>query len=228
MSTFLSSVAVLLSTLALLCSGYTAYQVFTLQQTLNVASASNSSATTSTQKTSSVETSTASPDISPSPLETSSSTEKTTQSTTETETVSSPPKSKSTATSSTIKPGQFVQPAFGNKAEVELLSVKRIKDPATANRDVVNVQMRIRRLATDGISPEQSVAIFNTTARNPDTSETYKGVDIKRSTGSVGLFSLRPKASADAYVWLRIPDGVDKVDVFVPDTAAFSQVPISN
>ncbi|KAB8315657.1 hypothetical protein SD81_030280 [Tolypothrix campylonemoides VB511288] len=228
MSTFLSSVAVLLSTLALLCSGYTAYQVFTLQQTLNVPNAGNSSATTSTQKTSSVETSNAPSKITPSPLETSSSGDKTAQPTTDIETVSpSTPQSKAT-TSAAIKPGEFVQPAFGKKAEVELLSVKRIKDPETANRDVVNVQMRIRRLASDGIGGGDIISVGSTTARNPDTSETYKAVNLQRSTGSVGLFSLRPNASADAYVWLRIPEGVNSLDVFVPDTAAFNNVPISN
>jgi hypothetical protein len=226
-STFLSSVAVLLSTLALISSGYTAYQVFNMQQTLNVANAGNSRATTSTQKTSRVETNTAPPDISPSPLETSSSADQTGQPTTETETVSS--KQQSTASAdAAIKPGEFLQPSFGNKAQVELLSVKRIKDPETANRDVVNVQMRIRRLASDGISAAETVAVYNTTARNPDTSETYKGVNFKRSTGNVSLFSLRPNASADAYVWLRIPEGVNSLDVFVPDTAAFKNVPISN
>ncbi|NMG18897.1 hypothetical protein [Brasilonema bromeliae] len=214
MSIFLSSVAVLLSTLALLCSGYTAYQVFTLQQTLNVASAGNKNATTSTQKTSSSETSTVPPDNKPNPSEASSSSTTTAQS--------------PATTGSAIKPGQFVQPSFGQKAEVELLSVKRIKDPETANRDVVNVQMRIRRVATDGINPAESVGVYNTTARNPDTSETYKGVNLKRSTGSVELFSLRPQASADAYVWLRIPEGVNSIDVFVPDTAAFKNVPVSN
>ena len=228
MSTFLSSVAVLLSTLALLCSGYTAYQVFTLQQTLNVANPGNSSATTSTQKTSSVETSTAPSKITPSPLETSSSGDKTAQPTTDIETVSPSTPQSAAASGAAIKAGEFVQPAFGKKAEVELLSVKRIKDPETANRDVVNVQMRIRRLASDGVGGGDIISVGSTTARNPDTSETYKTVNLQRSTGSVGLSSLRPNASADAYVWLRIPEGVNSLDVFVPDTAAFSKVPISN
>jgi hypothetical protein len=202
--------------LALLCSGYTAYQVFTLQQTLNVASVGNRNATTSTQKTPSSETSTAPPENKPSSQETPafSSSTTTAQST--------------TSTGSAIKPGEFVQPSFGRKAEVELLSLKRIKDPETGNRDVVNLQMRIRRVATDGINPGESVGVYNTTARNPDTSETYKGINLKRSTGSVELFSLRPQASADAYVWLRIPEGVNSIDVFVPDTAAFKNVPVSN
>ncbi|MBD2121911.1 hypothetical protein [Trichocoleus sp. FACHB-262] len=48
-----------------------------------------------------------------------------------------------------IQPGQFVQPALDTKAKVELLTVKRIKEPETGNRDVVNVQMHVRR-ATSG------------------------------------------------------------------------------
>ncbi|MEC4818440.1 MAG: hypothetical protein SAK29_35000 [Scytonema sp. PMC 1069.18] len=214
MSTFLSSVAVLLSTLALMCSGYAAYQVFTLQQkTIADTANSNILATNSTTPVQKVETvppstaSTASPEASAPPSPTASETPKATVA---------------------MKPGEFVQPAFGDKAQVELLSVKRIKDPVSANRDVVNVQMRVRRLVEDEIDPNQSIEVFQTSARNPDTSETYKGVDFKRSTGSVVLSNLRPKASADAYVWLRVPNGVDSLDIFVPDTAAFNDVPIAN
>ena len=197
-STFLSGVAVLLSTLALGCSGYVAYEVFTLRQTLN---ASNISNTIPTQVPSL--TGTTSPQT----------------------TISA---SLATATTSAISAGQFVQPAFGKKAEVELLSAKRIKDPETGNRDVVNLQMRIRRLATDGVVGSDIISVASTTARNPETSVTYKGVALNRSTGSVSLFQVRPQASADAYIWLRVPDGVNNLDIFVPDTAAFKNVPISN
>ncbi|MHC0066916.1 hypothetical protein ACWATR_29065 [Nostoc sp. UIC 10890] len=201
MSTFLSGVAVLLSTLALGCSGYVAYEVFTLRQTLNATNTVSS--TIPTQVPSPTATATTSPQatVSPSPV---------------------------SATTSAISPGQFVQPAFGKKAEVELLSAKRIKDPETGNRDVVNVQMRIRRLATDGVVGGDIISVASTTARNPETSVTYKGVALNRSTGSVSLFQVRPQASADAYIWLRVPDGVNNLDIFVPDTAAFKNVPISN
>ncbi|MEH1843458.1 MAG: hypothetical protein V7L25_00175 [Nostoc sp.] len=184
MSTFLSGVAVLLSTLALGCSGYVAYEVFMLPQTLNA----NNTVTNTI------------------PIQVPSR----------------------TATTSAISPGQFVQPAFGKKAEVELLSAKRIKDPETGNRDVVNVQMRIRRLATDGVVGGDIISVASTTARNPDTSVTYKGVALNRSTGSVSLFQVRPQASADAYIWLRVPDSINNLDIFVPDTAAFKNVSISN
>lgn len=198
-STFLSGVAVLLSTLALGCSGYVAYEVFTLQQTLNA----NNTVTNTI------------------PIQVPSRT-----ATTSLQATASP--SPATATTSAINPGQFVQPAFGKKAKVELLSAKRIKDPETGNRDVVNVQMRIRRLATDGVVSSDIISVASTTARNPDTSVTYKGVALDRSTGSVSLFQVRPQASADSYIWLRVPDGINNLDIFVPDTAAFKNVPISN
>ncbi|MDZ8050072.1 MAG: hypothetical protein RMX68_031195 [Aulosira sp. ZfuVER01] len=204
MNTFLSVVAVFLSTVALICGGYAAYEVFTLRQTLNTTNTSTQSNTTtapiSTTQSNPPEP-TASPETTPSPV--------------------------ATATNA-IQPGQFVQPAFGNKAEVELLSAKRIKDPQTGNRDVVNVQMRIRRQATDGVGGGDIISVSSTTARNPETSETYKAIALNRSTGSVSLAQLRPKASADAYVWIRVPDGVKNLDIFVPDTAAFKNVPISN
>ncbi|OKH30076.1 hypothetical protein NIES2101_42740 [Calothrix sp. HK-06] len=206
MNTFLSSLAVILSTLALVCSGFAAYQVYTFQQTLSsketVSNITVPTPSTPTQAPTPVET------PAPSPQATTPSSNTTTQN---------------------IKPGEFVQPAFGNKGKVELLSVKRIKDPETGNRDVVNVQMRIRRVAGDNlVQNTDAITVSSTTARNPDTSETYKGVNVNRSTGAVSLFQLRPNSSADAYVWLRIPDGINNLDIFVPDTAAFKNVPIAS
>lgn len=127
-----------------------------------------------------------------------------------------------------IQPGQFVQPALGTKAKVELLAVKRIKDPETGNRDVVNVQMRVRRATSGDVKGSDVISVSRTSARNPDTSETYEAVSLDRSTGSISLFQLRPSASADAYVWLRIPEGVNAIDIFIPETAAFEDVPIAN
>nr|WP_201280417.1 hypothetical protein [Hassalia byssoidea] len=185
-----------------MCSGYAAYQVFTLQQTLN-------STKTGTN-------------IAPIPIPSTAPTETPTATT-----APAPVTTPATTTASTFTPGQFVQPAFGNKAKVELLSVKRIKDPESGNRDVVNVQMRVRRVI-DRVGGGDIISIGSTTARNPDTSETYKAVAYDRSTGSVSLFELRTNSSADAYVWLRVPEGVNNLDIFVPDTAAFQNVPISN
>lgn len=68
-----------------------------------------------------------------------------------------------------------------------------------------------------------------TTARNPQTSETYAAVN-GQSTGSVSLFSMRldNQTSADAYVWLQVPEGVNTINIYVPSTQAFQNVPISN
>jgi hypothetical protein len=206
MNTFLSSIAVILSTLALICSGFAAYQVYTFQQTLSSKEViSNTTATTFSTPTQAP----ASPETPVPPPQTATPV--------------------SNAATTNIQPGEFVQPAFGNKGRVELLSVKRIKDPETGNRDVVNVQMRIRRTAPENAAQGTDViTVSSTTARNPDTSETYKGVNANRSTGAVSLFQLRPNSSADAYVWLRVPDGINNLDIFVPDTAAFKNVPIAN
>ncbi|MCT7951505.1 hypothetical protein NG798_17010 [Ancylothrix sp. C2] len=127
-----------------------------------------------------------------------------------------------------IKPGDFVQKAFGRKGEVELISVKRIQDPETGNRDVVNVQMRVRRLAED-VAGGDIIQVGSSTARNPQTTETFNAVDVvKRSTGSVSLSQIRSGASADAYVWLRVPESVSVLDIYVPETAAFKNVPVGN
>ena len=202
MSNFLSGVAVVLSTLALMLSGFTAYQVFTLQQ--KISTASN---TASTGAIASDRSYPASP-------------------------ASQNPQTEASPTASTasggIQPEQFVQSAIGSKAQVELLSLKRIKDPEAGTRDVVNLQMRIRRLAAEVQPGIDSINIAGTTARNPETSETYKGVNWDRSSGTVSLYSVRRSASADAYVWLRIPEGVNTIDIFIPDTGAFKNVPIEN
>jgi hypothetical protein len=214
MSNFLSGVAVLLSSIALLFSGFTAYQVFNLQQTIaqtnNVKSqTANLSGRVDTQQP---ENATIAPSTSP---------------------TSSAPSTPSTSVSpsaptAAIAPGQYVQKALGTKAEVELLKVKRIKDPEAGTYDVVNIQMRLRRLAPKDISMSV-IYVGETTARNPDTNETYEAVDSsERSTGAITLSSLRPQASVDAYVWLRVPEGATNLDIFIPETAAFQNIPIFN
>ncbi|MBD1923008.1 hypothetical protein H6F77_18305 [Microcoleus sp. FACHB-831] len=230
MSNFLSAVAVLLSTLALACSGFAAYQVYKLSNSSNRAAVPPiqvvpvpvpSSAPASSSDTAQVAPQTGTTTLPEGP------------------TVASPAPVTSPATTTIVQtpvatvnaeftPGQFVQTALGNKAQVELLSAKRIQNPETKNRDVVNVQMRIRRL-TDPVTFDDVIRVYETTARNPDTTETYKAVDgNKRSTVLVNLPDIRSGASADAYVWLRVPEGTNRLDIYVPETGAFKNVPISN
>lgn len=130
------------------------------------------------------------------------------------------------ANSQTIKPGKFVSLAYGNKAQVELISVKRIQDPLTGTPDVVNVQMRIRRL-TEEKGFAESMSIRSTTARDRKTTQVYKSLGGEQSTGNISLGELAPGASADAYVWLRVPEGVNAIDIYVPQTKAFEKVAIA-
>lgn len=197
----LPGIAIALSTLALLGTGVTLQQISQLRQTIQeLKTAANK------------------PSIAANP-----------------ETVKAPssntasnPAPPVTLSSPEITPGQFVQAAFGKEAQVELLSVKRIQNPESGQRDVVNVQMRIRRLAPDDVYGDNGINVAATTARNPETSQTFEAVGLDRSTGPVSLSSMRKGASADAYVWLKIPEGVNTIDLFVPDTKAFMRVPISN
>lgn len=124
-----------------------------------------------------------------------------------------------------IQPGQFVQPAFKNKGQVELLRVNRVK----GQPDVVNVQVRVRLLRPQAAVGSDAIYMGGATARNPETSETYQAVNGE-STGSVSLFSMRleNQSSADAYVWLQIPREVSNVDIYLPNTQAFQNVPITN
>ncbi|HCF29977.1 MAG TPA: hypothetical protein DEV81_22875 [Cyanobacteria bacterium UBA11049] len=133
------------------------------------------------------------------------------------------------SSSSVIQPGQFVQNALGTKAQVELLSVKRLEDPKVASRDVVNVQMRIHRITVENPSFNDTISVGSTTARNPDTSETYKPVgSIEGSSSSISLARILPSSSVDAYVWLKVPKEVNNLDIYIPETAAFKNVPIAN
>jgi hypothetical protein len=196
MSNFLSGVAVILSLLASVFSGFTAYPVFNLEQ--QVGALSQSAANQPTTQ--------AAPSPSGNP--------------------SAPP----AANAAGIQPGQFMQPAYGNKAQVELLAIKRIQDPEAGARDVVNVQFRVRRLVRDEETNPYDKGIYprDVTARNPDTSETYESLGGERATRVVNLNFVKRGASVDAYVWLKIPEGAKTLDIYIPETQVFKNVPIAN
>jgi hypothetical protein len=140
---------------------------------------------------------------------------------------SAPPASSGTATA--IQPGQMIQPALRNGAKVELLSVRRIKDPATGTPDVVNVQFRVRRIAPKNVSLE-GITSYKVKAINPETNEVYKvvsGSSDSADSGYLGINLMERGASVDAHTWLSVPEGVSTVDIYVPETQTFKNVPIS-
>ena len=80
-----------------------------------------------------------------------------------------PANTQATVGSGEIQPGQFVQPALGNKALVELTAVRRIPGAP----DEVSVEMLINRLASD-VAASDMINVGSTGARNPLTNETYQ------------------------------------------------------
>jgi hypothetical protein len=216
-NTFLSSVAVLLSAIALGGVGFAIAQIFQLQQSFREleASVQKSLAASESQQISS------SPSI---PV-----TEPNQQANTE------------------IQLGQFVQYAFKDAAQVEILSVKRIQNPENKTRDIVNINMRFRRLKEG--RGHNIISLDQTKARNPETNETYESYnniisDLERerarkegrktdrsksdrSSGSILMTLVKPGASVDGYVWMSIPEGIKTIDLIVPKTAMFLKVPIS-
>ncbi len=211
MSNFLSGIAVVLSILAIIGSGFSAYQVFELREELNAIANLKSGSTPAGEPTSSP-----TPDADSTPTVSPTSAD------------SPVPTTEATSTNPKIQPGQFVQPAFNTKAQVELLSVRRVADPETGSRNVVNVQFRLRRVASP---TDPDIDVLNPsaiTARNPTTNETYKAVSPKRATPSVDFGGIGQGASADAYVWLQVPQGINTLDIYIPNAQPFKGVPVSN
>jgi hypothetical protein len=123
----------------------------------------------------------------------------------------------------------LIRKALDNKAQVQIISAQRLKNPELSTRNIVNVKMRIWRLGAKQPNFQDVINISATTARNPETSETYRAFDfLNRATNPVFLFYLRPQTYTDAYVWLQVPEGMNTLDIFVPETGTFRNVPISN
>lgn len=219
------AIALLLSSLALLGTGLTLFQVSQLRQELsqvrdNINSLAVNNANSQTEVPSNTQTNNGtSVDYSAVPSSPVPS------ATTVPPVVPNEIATQTPTINASIQPGQFVQPAFKTKGQVELLRVNRVK----GQPDVVNVQVRVRLLRPQATVGTDAIYMGGTTARNVETSETYEAV-AGESTGSVSLFSMRiqNQASADAYVFLQVPREVSSVDIYVPSTQAFQNVPIAN
>lgn len=137
---------------------------------------------------------------------------------------STPPQTQATPKKNVaIKPGQFVNVGFENKLKVEIESAKRIQNPETGDQDIVVVNFRILRLF-----PEIDRTHFfwrEVRGRNPNTSEEY---DLEKSSDWTNLRKLPNNAWANAYVWLKVPQGIETIDISVPETAMFRNIPIGS
>lgn len=127
-----------------------------------------------------------------------------------------------------LKPGEFAQLAYGSKARVELISVQRVPDPKSGEPNIVSVQMRISRL-DEKVVDTNVIKVSDTTANNSVSQQTYKPVNsLENVPLPVALKDIPQNSSVDTYVWLNIPKGVYSIDIFVPETGAFKNVPIAN
>ena len=117
-----------------------------------------------------------------------------------------------------------MQPAFGGRARIELLQVNRIQHPTTGKKNLVNVQFQINRVADRMFGNDW----FNPRAiksRNPETSEVGT---IAQSAGTVELEKINKEKPMKTNVWLYVPDGVNAIDIIMPQTQIFENVPIKN
>jgi len=208
---FLTTLAFLLSLVSLGVSGFLAYRLLDLQQAFSVVNGALNQ----------------NPALKTSPGGQSAPNQPSTNQPAESS--QQPPQSAANPSGQT---GQSTQTAIDNRAQVELIAVNRIQNPNTKLRDFVNIQFRVRRIApkTDAVSYEQGVIYpGSTTARNPTTGETYPAVDrINRATSNVSVSDLNPNATADAYVWMQIPENTTAIDILIPKTQAFKNVSIAN
>ena len=214
MNSFVAGIMFTFSTLALIGSGFSVYQVSKLQS--SVETQVNRLETLSQRNLANQQT-----PVSPATSNTADSLT-TANLTQDQEVEPTPPQAKVTSEKKVaIKPGQFVNQGFDNKLKVEIESTKRIQNPDTEDKDIVVVNFRMLRL----VPKIKSTALywFQAKGRNPDTSEEYH---TKKRSDTTYLENLPNNAWANAYIWLKVPQGVEAIDISVPETAMFRNVPI--
>ncbi|MEO1764589.1 MAG: hypothetical protein AAFR83_22115 [Cyanobacteria bacterium J06629_18] len=126
--------------------------------------------------------------------------------------------------SESIEPGQFVNVGYNNQLKIEILSAKRIENPKTGKKDIVNFNLRVKRQVAEA---QGYLSLSRVKGRNPETSEDYRTVTNK-STSTTRIRRLPDNAWANGYFWLKVPENVNSVDIVIPQTAIFKQVPISD
>ncbi|GAP95912.1 hypothetical protein [Leptolyngbya sp. NIES-2104] len=123
-----------------------------------------------------------------------------------------------------VTPGQFRQPTQDETGEVELLSARRVE--RSGNQNFAKIDLRIRRLdrPAQGLT---EIDLPNTIALNSRTNEKYTAVETKTPQDRlISMASLRPGATVNASVIVRVPDDLDRVDLDIPNVRVFRNVPI--
>lgn len=118
----------------------------------------------------------------------------------------------------------LVHSAFSNQVEVELLEARRIENPDTGVRDLVNVKFQTRRLV-DRVGEGGRMYTYRSVARHPDTNQAFRGKQ-SNSSGVIVYNSMPVNEWKEAYVWIPIPESVSVVDLAIHNTALFENVDI--
>lgn len=214
MNSFLTGIIFTFSTLALIGSSFSVYQISKLQSSLEM-QADDIKALSQRDL--------GNQDTSVNPPASSTADNQTTANIAQEQEVESIPPQTKTASENivAIEPGQFVNLGFDNKLKVEIESTKRIQNPDTGDQDIVVVNFRMLSLVPK--MKRTRLSWSNVRGRNPDTSEEYR---TEKRSDATYLDELPNNAWANAYVWLQVPQGVETIDVSVPETAMFRNVPI--
>ena len=123
-----------------------------------------------------------------------------------------------------VKPGIYIKPAFGNRAKIELLQVNRVQARSTGNKDFVNVQFQVIRVA-DRVFGSDEFYTGDIKFRNPETSEVGKVLQGGRRFELEEINKSKPVKTS---VWLDVPVGVKAIDIVIPQTQIFENIPIKN
>lgn len=124
-----------------------------------------------------------------------------------------------------VEPGQFVQPAYRGGGRVEILSAYRVNNSGQSN--LVNVRLRVERLR-DRIDSNGDIDLAEATAINTRTNMTYPVTAVRtRGNEAISLYTLQPGRSTEATITMRVPEGLQRVDISIPETDVFRNVPIS-
>lgn len=123
-----------------------------------------------------------------------------------------------------IEPDRFVQPIHDGAGQIELLSANRVN--GASNSNVVNLKMRVQRMR-DQMRGLGDINLAQTVAINSRTNQRYSTLDFRTRFGdALSLHNLRPGDSAEATVTLRVPEGLNRIDLQIPGTVLFQGVPI--
>lgn len=97
--------------------------------------------------------------------------------------------------------------------------------------EYVNVKMRVRVLRERSGGGAAYFRTAETIARNPgeitEPYTTYEAVSEDYATRPIFMPLIREGASVDAQVFLRVPESVNTIDIYMPETKVFKNVPIS-